>query len=250
MGLLDLIGAGNDSHEFVGRVNDFISKEPELSLEACRFSRNPPERFAFSDVDNPTSFFVGDDLIGLYDRRSMLERKVGYAGSCRLVMSVRNKGKRVASIRSIIVNKAVLPSVSVGWSMLFTPEGGLAGEPWRFHCNLDDSPQRMRLCYPEHGEFIPGGAADYFEAGRIQVEPDHVADIVLVLEATRHAYDCSIQMRVESPKAGVYVIEPEDQPEIRIVPLKSIPAGKRYWYNFRPPPDCYSPEGTDYRVMF
>ena len=248
--MLDLIGASNDFRELLHSVNGIVSREPELSITRCFISRIPPERLAFVDAIDPSDFFYYGKSGITYDRQRFLEQKVGYAGSCRLCMSVQNHGLHVASIRSIVVNKTVLPTIEADWSMLFTPEGGLGGDPWRFYCNLDDNPQRMRLCHPERGQYVPCGDADYFECGGIRIEPDHTEDIVLVLVATDSAYGCTIQVRAESAKAGTYIIEPEEQPDLVVIPLGAIAEDRRYWYNFGTTPTGYSLEKNGYRVLF
>lgn len=243
MNPLDLIGSGGDALSVLKGIHGFVSKKPELIVKEMSVNSFLPFRIAYDKPINPN--LMPPDFPSSLSPEWYRERanEVGYAGSCKIHFAVENLGRQVASIRSISLEKNRLSEIAAKGSICFTTQGDAGGEPIRFYCNLDSNQPSMQKVSLGHHCLSPVGENNYFECGRIEIEPGHTADIVLYLHARKNAFRCSnIIMRAESRHNGTYVLDGIGQLEVTVLPLALIPASQRCHPNYSPKPPCLAVE--------
>ena len=239
MNPLDLISSGSDTLNAINGIFSLASQQHELIVTEMHVNSFLPYRIAYDKPVNPD--LMPPDFSSSLSQEWYLSKasEVGFAGSCKMHLAVENRGSQIACIRSISIEKNLLPEIEAKGSICFTTQGSADGEPVRFYCNLDSNQPSMRRVLLEKHALVPVGESSYFECGRIEIEPGHTVDIVLYLHARKNAYHCSsIIIRAESRHNGTYVLNEIDSLDVTVLPLAFIPTSQRYQPNYSPHPPC------------
>lgn len=250
MNPLDALDNGINLFAVAKGIHNLISKEPELVIAKLIVSDYPPIRLAYDRPVNPD--LMPEDFPSSIDPNYYRERatELGHVGSCRVHASIENRGCDVASIRSISVSKTPISQVPVKGSIRFSPQGDQDGDPKRFLCHLDkDAPYVRRIAWGNHG-YEPVGDNNFFEFGRVEIEPGHTAEFVIYLYAQEHAYSCSVSFRAESRRMGTYTVETSEPVSMTVIPVSFVPVDQRFEPNYSPCPPHLSHEQQDDDMLF
>jgi hypothetical protein len=240
MGIFDLVCAFNDTQDAAKKIHEAISQDQELVISEFFIDGRLPITYAYDKAIDPDLLppdCSESNSPGWFAERS---RVIGPVGTSEIHFSVYNRGSRTASIRGIGVTKARVLDLQVNGSMTFVPDGGCFHAPVRLYCLLDSNQNTMIEGYYDEPE-DRRHHEDFFRHGRVEIDPGHTADIIVTLVAKRNAYRCSLYLRAESPKIGMYTLEPENNTSVTVVPESFVPKDQRFMPSFRQSPPYVMP---------